>query len=330
MATAFTDTVLNYSGMLYAKSNNQTRLVDAIFSRGKTMGEGIIGTGIRKVTSPEFVLSSAYSVGEGSQPSISESASCTAPAATNTTRDQQVNCVQIFQSAVDVSYLKSSSYGQLSGLNIGGARSNVINELDFQVARNMEKMKKDLNYTYVNGAYQKSTGNTVAWKSRGLVTGITTNAATYANGSKISAKAIHSAIVSAFDNGFEFRDGVTTLWCNPANLEDIDTAYQQVTGFGQPLTRTEGGVAITSILTHFGVLNVDYDFVIPSGTFLILNMNELAVAELDTVVDGVNKGTWFYEALAKTGASEKGQLYAQAGVDYGADWLHIKITEAGA
>lgn len=330
MATAFTDTVLNYSGMLYAKSNNQTRLVDAIFSRGKTMGEGIIGTGIRKVTSPEFVLSSDYSVGAGSQPAISESASCTAPAATNTTRDQQVNCVQIFQSAVDVSYLKSSSYGQLSGLNIGGARSNVINELDFQVARNMEKMKKDLNYTYVNGAYQKSTGNTVAWKSRGLVTGITTNAATYANGSKISAKAIHSAIVSAFDNGFEFRDGVTTLWCNPANLEDIDTAYQQVTGFGQPLTRTEGGVAITSILTHFGVLNVDYDFVIPSGTFLILNMNELAVAELDTVVDGVNKGAWFYEALAKTGASEKGQLYAQAGVDYGADWLHIKITEAGA
>lgn len=330
MATAYTDTVLNYSGMLYAKSNNQTRLIDAIFTRGKTMGDGIVGTGVRKVTSPEFVLSSSYSIGTGTQPAITESGSGTAPAATSTTRTQESNCVQIFQSSVDVSYLKSSAIGQLSGLNIGGARSNVVNELDFQIATSMMKMKKDLNYTYVNGVYQKSTGNTVAWKSRGLVTGITTNAATYANGSKISANAIHSAIVAAFNNGFEFRDGVTTLWCNPANLEDIDKAYQAVTGFGQPLTRSEGGVAITSILTHFGVLNVDYDFNIPAGTFLILNMNELAVTELDTVVNGVNKGTWFYEALAKTGASEKGQLYAQAGVDYGADWLHIKITEAGA
>lgn len=330
MATAYTDTVLNYSGMLYAKSNNDTRLIDAIFARGKTMGDGIVDTGVRKVTSPEFVLSSSYSIGTGTQPAISESASCTAPAASSTNRSQESNCVQIFQSSVDVSYLKSSAYGQLAGLNIGGARSNVINELDFQIAMSMTKMKKDLNYTYINGAYQKATSNTVAWKSRGLVSGITTNAATYANGTKISAATIHSAIVAAFNNGFVFRDGITTMWCNPANLEDIDKAYQDITGFGQPLTRREGGVAITSIITHFGVLNIDYDFNIPAGTFLILNMNELAVTELDTVVDGVNKGTWFYEALAKTGASEKGQLYAQAGVDYGADWLHIKITEAGA
>ena len=205
-----------------------------------------------------------------------------------------------------------------------------MEEREVQIGKKKMKMKKEVKYNDENGGYQKSTGNTVAWKSRGLVTGITTKAATQANGSKISANAIHSAIVAAFNNGFEFRDGVTTLWCNPANLEDIDKAYQAVTGFGQPLTRSEGGVAITSILTHFGVLNVDYDFNIPAGTFLILNMNELAVTELDTVVNGVNKGTWFYEALAKTGASEKGQLYAQAGVDYGADWLHIKITEAGA
>jgi len=329
MAVAYSDTVLNYSGLLKTKTNNNTGLLDAVFSRGKSMGDGIVSTGIRKINSIEFALSSGYSIANGSQPAITEQGSVTAIAGSPVLRDQQTNVIQLFQEAVSVTYLKQSAIGNLAGLNIAGQYSNVTNELDFQVAVKMAKMKKDLDYTLINGVYVKSSNSGVAYKSRGLITGITTNAATYTKNTTISATTINSAITAALSNGFSFEDGRIELWVNPAELANINAAYKGETGFGLPRSRTEGGISITSILTNYGFVDVHYDVIIPAKTYLLLNMSSLAITELDTVVDGVNKGSWFYEKLAQNGAAENGQLYAQAGIDYGAEWNHIKITEAG-
>ena len=38
------------------------------------------------------------------------------------------------------------------------------------------------------------------------------------------------------------------------------------------------------------------------------------------------KGNFFYEALAKTGASDSGQIFGQWGLDHGHEWMHGKIT----
>jgi hypothetical protein len=38
------------------------------------------------------------------------------------------------------------------------------------------------------------------------------------------------------------------------------------------------------------------------------------------------KGVLFYEELSKTGASEKGQIYGQIGLDYGPEEYHGTIT----
>lgn len=319
MATAFTDTVVNYSGLLYSKSNNETRLLDAVYSRGRQTGDGIFGTGRRKVRSVEFVLASGYDVGDGEQPAISESSSTVAPAADPVTRDQKDNTVQIFQYSVDVSYLKQSAVGTMAGLNIANQQSNVTNELDFQVAAKMLKAKKDLNYTLINGVYARATANNVAGKSRGLIAGITTNVAT---GSALTADAFNRAITAAIENGFTFDDGSMELWCNPGDLSTINTVFSGLAGFGLPASRVEGGLAITSIMTNYGTLIVNYDANIPANTFLLLNMRELAVAELDVP----EKGNFFYEGLGKVGAALKGQLYGQAGIDYGAEWKHIKFV----
>lgn len=324
MAVTFTDNTLNYSGILYAKSNNDTRLLDAIYSRGRRFGDGIVSPGVRKVNSIEFAVSSNYDVGGGAQPAISEATSVTAAIGSPATRGQNKNNIQIFQEGVDVSYLKSSATGSMAGLNIAGQVNNVMNELDFQASAKMLKMKKDLNYTIINGVKQESTSNTVAWKTAGLISAITSNT----QAGEFSAASLNSAIVAAMANGFSFADGSMELWVNPADLATINSAYTGETGFGLPATRTEGGVAITSIMTNFGSIVVEYDVMIPQGTYLLLNVGELAIAELDTIVDGVNKGTWFYEALAKSGASERGQIYGQAGLDYGAEWHHIRLGGA--
>ena len=60
----------------------------------------------------------------------------------------------------------------------------------------------------------------------------------------------------------------------------------------------------------------------PTDTVLIAEMS--TCAPVFCPVPG--KGLLFYEALSKTGAAEKGQLYGQIGLDYGPEEYHGKIT----
>lgn len=100
--------VLNYSGMLFNKGNTRCPLSSIIGGRAKTTNH------------VEFVTGQEYTTGGGAQPSISETASLTAPEATVITRTQKTNVTQIFQEAVGISYAKQSNMGTLSGLNVAG------------------------------------------------------------------------------------------------------------------------------------------------------------------------------------------------------------------
>jgi len=103
------------------------------------------------------------------QPAITETASLTAPAAVGYVRDQQTNVTQIFQEKVSVSYVKTSNPGRLLGLNTANQDDNVISEKDFQIARALEKIARDVEYCCINGVYALSTSAAVANKTRGLI-----------------------------------------------------------------------------------------------------------------------------------------------------------------
>ena len=75
--------VLNYSGQIFDKANIDTPLVSMLPRRN--------------TSSVEFVVNSTYASEDASQPSISETASLTAPEPTYVTRAQETNVVQIFQ-----------------------------------------------------------------------------------------------------------------------------------------------------------------------------------------------------------------------------------------
>lgn len=82
---------------------------------------------------------------------------------------------QIFQEAVGISYAKQSNMGTLSGTNIANQQANPINELDFQIAAKMQKVARDIEYTFINGVYNKATTDDTINKTRGMVTAITSN-----------------------------------------------------------------------------------------------------------------------------------------------------------
>lgn len=152
--------VLNYSGMLFNKGNTRTPL------------SSIIGGRAKNTDHVEFVVGQNYTTGGGSQPAISETASLTAPDASVVTRTQETNVTQIFQESVGISYAKQSNMGTLSGVNIANQTANPINELDFQVAAKMQKIARDIEYTFINGVYNKATTDATINKTKGLVNAI--------------------------------------------------------------------------------------------------------------------------------------------------------------
>jgi len=316
MAQTLTST-LNYSGLLYTRTDESTRFLDAIYARGKNGG-------ITKTDSIEYVLASGYDMDAPAQPEISEVDSLTAPEPETTERDQEYNVIQIFQKSVSVSYLKQANRGMLAGVNNAGQENNVPNELDFQIGRRAAQIRLDLNFTLINGTYQYTKGSTtVAAKTRGLAKAITTNLFD-ADDKPLTKKLINDALMEMIANGAD--PTALELWCNPAMLDVITDCYAMLPGTMLPATRTEGGVAYRQILTPYAPLNIEWEPNIPNGEIQFVNMGQMAVSEMDFIDEnGVNCGALFYEPLAKTGAAENGMLYGTLGTDYGAEWLHGRL-----
>lgn len=299
--------VLNYSGMLFNKGNTRCPLSSIIGGRAKTTNH------------VEFVTGQEYTTGGGAQPSISETDSLTAPDATVVTRTQKTNVTQIFQESVGISYAKQSNMGTLSGLNVAGQQANPINELDFQVAAKMQKVNRDIEFTFIQGTYNKANSDATVNKTRGLVEAITTNVT--AMSSKPLGLWDIADMVKKIYGANAPTDGLC-LWCDAVTLFQVNADAVQNGLTVVPAAREINGIALSSVVTPIGVVYLYLGECLPAGTALLLNLN--VIAPVYQPVPG--KGNFFLEPLAKVGAGEKYQLFGQIGLDHGPEWYHGKFT----
>lgn len=303
--------VLNYSGMLFNKGNTRTPLSSIIGGRAKTTNH------------VEFVTGQEFTSGGGAQPAISETASLTAPDATVVTREQKTNVTQIFQESVGISYAKQSNMGTLSGINIANQQANPMNELDFQVAAKMMKINADIEYTFINGVYNKATDDSKINKTRGLVPAITTNT------KAMASKPLGLWDIADMVKKIYGQNAPTTglcLWCDATTMFQINADAVQNGLSVVPASREINGIALSSVVTPIGVVYLYLGEYLPSGTALLLNLDVLA--PVFQPVPG--KGNFFLEELAKTGAGQKYQLFGQIGLDHGPEWYHGKFTGISA
>lgn len=306
LATSFG--VLNYSGMLFNKGNTRTPLSAIIGGRAKTTNH------------VEFVTGQEYTAGgDGSQPEISENASLTAPDASVVTREQKTNVTQIFQESVGISYAKQSNMGTLAGVNIANQQANPVNELDFQVAAKIQKINRDIEYTFINGVFNKATSDATANKTRGLIPAITTNVT--AMGNKPLGLWDIADMVKKIYGANASTDGLC-LWCDAITLFQINADAVQNGLTVIPAAREINGIALSSVVTPIGVVYLYLGECLPAGTALLLNLD--VIAPVYQPVPG--KGNFFLEQLAKVGAGEKYQLFGQIGLDHGPEWYHGKFT----
>ncbi len=307
MAVAQSFGVLNYSGMLFNKGNTNTPL------------SAVIGGRVKTTDHVEFVTGQEYTTGGGSQPNISETASLTAPDPSSITRSQNTNVTQIFQETVGVSYAKMSNMGTLSGTNIANQVANPINELDFQVAARMQKVNADIEYTFINGAYNKATADDEVNKTRGLIAAITENVVAM-GGEQLGVWDIAQG-VKAISDGYAPTAGLA-LWVDSNTLMQInaDAAANGLTIV--PAAREINGIRLSSLITPLGEVYLYLGQYLPAGTALLLDLD--VIAPVIQPVPG--KGNFFLEELAKTGAGSTYQLFGQIGLDHGPTWYHAKFT----
>lgn len=307
MAIATSFGVLNYSGMLFNKGNTRCPLSSIIGGRAKTTNH------------VEFVTGQEYTTDGGTQPAISENDSLTAPEASVVTRAQKTNVTQIFHETVGVSYGKMSNMGTLNGINIANQQANPMNELDFQVAAKMQKVNRDIEFTFLQGEYSKATTDATVNKTRGLNTAITSNVVAMAS-KPLGLWNIADGVKKVYEANAP-QDGLV-LWCDATTMFQVNADAVQNGLTVIPAAREINGIKLSSVVTPLGIVYLYLGEFLPKGTAFLLNLDVLA--PVYQPVPG--KGNFFLEQLSKTGAGEKYQLFGQIGLDHGPEWYHAKFT----
>lgn len=297
----------NFSGMLFNKGNT------------KTPFSTMIGAHRKFTNHTEFVTGQEYETAEGSQPNISEAESLTAPDASVLKREQKTNVTQIFQESVGISYGKMSNMGTLSGINVAGQQANPVSEEDFQIAAKMAKIGQDIEYTFLNGKYQKSTGDNVPNKSRGLLNAIESNIVD-ADGKMLSFMLLCEAIKCIDDSNGDTTNLVVGLDSTGRLQLNADAAANGLTIVSAG--RDINGIAVDQVLTPLGTVYLKTLKYLPTGTVALFDPSIMAPVE--QIVP--KKGNFFLEELAKVGAGTKKQIFGQIGLDHGPEWYSAKIT----
>ncbi|MBW2595142.1 MAG: DUF5309 family protein [Deltaproteobacteria bacterium] len=296
---------VNIAGLLLAKTDVRTPLFNML---------GGVTHGAR-----EFLTGAEYELDSASQPEVTETDSVTAPTPSYTTRTQAKNVTQMLHRAVSVTYRKQSNTQALTGLNLQGLTNNVPSELAFQIAGRTAEVRNDMEYTILQGTYNLATTADTADKTRGLNEAIETNVIAAASAELTPDILIEVAQTLASVSPYGVAGVLGVL-----NAEQIVQLNKIVTDEGQRVTMSEAGSNLLTYLTPFGRLNFlegghRYQ---TNGTATFVN-----ISRCRNVFQSVpEKGNFFYEALAKTGAAERGQIFGQWGLDHGHEWIHAKVT----
>jgi hypothetical protein len=306
----------NVDGMLFNKSKVTTPLLSSI-------------SDVRVAPSNEYAMGAGWDLEAVSQPAITETASLTAPTPTSYVRSNETNVTQIFQKQISVSYQKLANSGRLRYPEVSTSgyaystdpgQNSAPDEWMFQVEANLQQIRAEMEYTFLNGTYQLATSAAVAYKTRGVLTGSTTN--TVAAGSAALDKTLFNELLKEMaDNNADFDAGRFVIMVNSFQKQQISDLFSY-----EPPSRDEAGRNIQRIFTDFAAMDVVYNHRVPAGTLAIVDTSKLAVVFTPVPGKEANESFMILEPLSKTGAGEVWQMFGMVGIDYGSSIYHGTIT----
>jgi len=308
--------MVNVAGM--AESDNTPNYLGPFFVLGANQIPFIsrIGypNGFRPVVGFTFPVTEYASLETAAQTTVSEDTSIAGPPeAVSYVKAQEFNVIQTMHRSVKVSYAKIADRLAQSGIQYATDFDYKKAELDFQTEMTLIQLAVDMEFSIFQGAYAARTNSAANAKTRGLV-GTGANGAINTNLTNAGTAALTTTLIDGLvkkmaDAGAPFRDPV--MWVNSWQKQKISSLYgwSPVAPPGAGL----GGTAVQVIETDFARIPVMFAPKMLATAVAIVEMSEMKLAGLTVG----SKGAIFLEPLAKDGASEKYQLYAQLGLDYG-------------
>lgn len=250
-----------------------------------------------------------------------------APTAEGRVRAAGSNVLEIHQEQVAVSYTKQAATNQFSNVDgdpfIGGGNA-VTDELGWQLQQEFKQIARDVEKSFITGTYALPANNSTARSTRGLLEAIETNEVDLSD-EVLTAEDVLDLMQEVWENGGIQESETRTLLVNATLKRKLTALF--ITGKSyQEQTRNVGGVNLQVIETDFGRTNIMLNRYVPADTIIVASLEDCAPAFLE--IPG--KGHFFAEPLAKTGASEKVQVYGEIGLRYGNERKHGKIVNAAA
>ncbi len=304
----------NYIGELFEKSRKPNALLRLV--------GGLTGN-IKVIGHTEFSMGVDYSLDSAAQPNILEGAT---PAASQVSNTQSSNVVQIFQEAVEFYYSRLGNTQQIEGVTVipGGSVGPLINTgtPEAQTALKIQQIARDMNYTFLRGAYVKPANNSSTRKTRGVRTAVTTNLfANSGTARPLTTALFDSSMKTMMVNAaFAMGDEVFVLG-DATQIGKLAALYSGDTRL--PESRDVVGVAVRTIVTQWGLANLVWEPDLAAGELLIFQPAVCRVVMME--IPG--KGLLFQEELSRVGSSDKRQIYSEAGLDYKHEVFHGVIDD---
>jgi hypothetical protein len=306
----------NYLGELFGLTPTDTPLLSAI--GGLTGGQSTDSTIFTWQTHDLRAPDAARQRLEGAD----------APPPEARTRLNAFNVVEIHQEALSISYTRQAATGQFASTgsavptSVGVTGTNPVgDELTWQSQRAVEQIARDIEQTFISGTYAQPADNATPRRTRGLLQAIATNVITNANPAALTEAMILDLLQMVWTNGGITVSETATLICGAVQKRKLTKIFITDKGY-EERTRNVAGVNLQTIETDFGLLNIMLNRYMPADQIAVSSLDELAPVFLR--VPG--RGFLFAEPLAKTGASDRFQIYGEVGLRYGNERSHGKIT----
>lgn len=313
----------NFVGELFAASPEDTPFLSAI--GGLTGGESVAST---VFTWQGYDLRDAADDRQRLE-------GADAPTTGGRARFSVANVLEIHQEQTSVSYTKQGATRQIStggAANVQTGNQPVGDELTWQIMQELKQIARDVNKSFISGTYQLPADNNTARKTRGLLEAIATNTGIYVpkagatwTDNEIAAfkEAVLNLMQTVWTNGGIQESETRTILVGAALKRALTLAFITKSGYEEQ-SRNVGGVNLQTFETDFGRCNIMLERGMPTDELAVASLEQCAPAFLE--VPG--KGHFFAEPLAKSGASEKVQVYGEIGLIYGNEKAHGKLTVA--
>ena len=251
-----------------------------------------------------------------------------APPAENRVRGQDHNVLEIHQETVGITYTRLATQQMYAGTgsanptaaSIAGVNP-VLDEMDWQTRRTLEQIARDVELTFITGSFQEPSDTSKVRKTRGILEAVKTNVVTNAQPAPLTERMVLDLLQAVWTSGGIQVSEAATLMCGAWQKRQLTNEFITKKNYRE-VSRNVGGVAVSTIETDFGQLNVALNRYMPADQVVAISLDQCAPVFLETP----GRGFLFSEPLAKTGSTDRAQIYGEIGLEYGPEIAHGKIT----